>query len=285
MAATASDAAAGGATSHGNTLFVTRLPYTVTNTDLATFFSDVGPLRRAFVVTDRETRTSKGVGYVTFADAVDAEQCLEKLQGSSIDGSKRKIQLQWADRRVQGEERKSKSDAPKKSRDIDQRDPDAVRTIVVSGLSRCDPPADTKTLYKRARKIGDVESVEFVAVDGSVSSDVANIRFRTPNHAMDAVPKLHAHQFKGAQLSVEIKKRVDNARRREQHMRPETLEKQRKLLEKVERTSGVVPQSNIPLSRESRLIVRNLPFDVTEEDILAVFLPFGAVYDLSLIHI
>ena len=282
MAATASDAAAGGATSHGNTLFVTRLPYTVTNTDLATFFSDVGPLRRAFVVTDRETRTSKGVGYVTFADAVDAEQCLEKLQGSSIDGSKRKIQLQWADRRVQGEERKSKSDAPKKSRDIDQRDPDAVRTIVVSGLSRCDPPADTKTLYKRARKIGDVESVEFVAVDGSVSSDVANIRFRTPNHAMDAVPKLHAHQFKGAQLSVEIKKRVDNARRREQHMRPETLEKQRKLLEKVERTSGVVPQSNIPLSRESRLIVRNLPFDVTEEDILAVFLPFGAVYDVSM---
>ena len=268
-------------TSHGSTLFVTRLPYTVTNTDLATFFSNVGPLRRAFVVTDRDTHTSKGIGYVTFADSTDAARCLEQLQGASIDGSSKHIQLQWAERRTHGEERKQAA-ADKRPREIDQRDPDAVRTIVISGLLRCNPPADTKTIYKRVLKIGDVESVDFAPVDGSTSNDVAYVRFRTPNHAMSAIQKLHAHQFKGAQLNVDLKKRVDNSRRREQHMRPETLEKQRKVHEQIARTSGIAPSTNVPLSRSSRVIVRNLPFDLTEADLLAVFLPFGAVYDVSM---
>ena len=46
---------------HGNTLFVTRIPYNVTNTDLATFFSDIGHLRIAFVVTYKDRHESKVV--------------------------------------------------------------------------------------------------------------------------------------------------------------------------------------------------------------------------------
>lgn len=277
---------------HGNTLFVTRIPYTVTNTDLETFFSDVGPLRRAFVVTDKSTRQSKGVGYVTYTDAGDAEKALEKLQGASIDGSKRHIQLQWAEQKpsknnastAAREEGAAASNAPKRRSGaaLPERDPDAVRTIVVSGLAKCSPAADEKSIYKRARKIGDVESVKFAQDGETVSKDVALVVFRTPNHAMQAVPKLHAHQFKGAQLSVELKRKLDGALRRELHMRDETREKHKSRQDQIERFTGTAWPSTVGhLSRDSRLIIRNLPFDMTVEDLRAVFLPYGALYDVT----
>ena len=273
----------------GNTLFVTRIPYHVTNTDLETFFSDIGPLRRAFVVTDKETHKSKGVGYVTYTDAADAEKALEKLQGASLDGSKRHIQLQWADRKADFKSGKSTelkstpTQATSRHVVLPDRDPDAARTIVISGLAGCTPAADVKTIYKRVRKIGDVEQVKFAEHEGSESNDVAFVRFRTPNHAMNAINKLHAHQFKGSLLSVELKKRTDGALRREMHMRDDTRKKQHSIQEQIEQFSGkTLPVHQNHLDHASRLIVRNLPFDMSMEDLRAVFLPYGALYNVSL---
>ena len=273
----------------GNTLFVTRIPYHVTNTDLETFFSDIGPLRRAFVVTDKETHKSKGVGYVTYADAEDAEKALEKLQGASLDGSKRHVQLQWADRKSDLKSGKSTelkstpTQATSRHVVLPDRDPDAVRTIVISGLAGCTPAADEKTIYKRVRKIGDVEQVKFAEHEGSESNDVAFVRFRTPNHAINAINKLHAHQFKGSLLSVELKKRTDGALRREMHMRDDTRKKQHSIQEQIEQFSGkTLPVHQNQLDHASRLIVRNLPFDMSMEDLRAVFLPYGALYNVSL---
>jgi len=273
----------------GNTLFVTRIPYHVTNTDLETFFSDIGPLRRAFVVTDKETHKSKGVGYVTYTDAADAEKALEKLQGASLDGSKRHIQLQWADRKADFKSGKSTelkstpTQATSRHVVLPDRDPDAARTIVISGLAGCKPAADEKTIYKRVRKIGDVEQVKFAEHEGSESNDVAFVRFRTPNHAINAINKLHAHQFKGSLLSVELKKRTDGALRREMHMRDDTRKKQHSIQEQIEQFSGkTLPVHQNHLDHASRLIVRNLPFDMSMEDLRAVFLPYGALYNVSL---
>ena len=273
----------------GNTLFVTRIPYHVTNTDLETFFSDIGPLRRAFVVTDKETHKSKGVGYVTYTDAADAEKALEKLQGASLDGSKRHIQLQWADRKADFKSGKSTelkstpTQATSRHVVLPDRDPDAARTIVISGLAGCTPAADVKTIYKRVRKIGDVEQVKFAEHEGSESNDVAFVRFRTPNHAIKAINKLHAHQFKGSLLSVELKKRTDGALRREMHMRDDTRKKQHSIQEQIEQFSGkTLPVHQNHLDHASRLIVRNLPFDMSMEDLRAVFLPYGALYNVSL---
>ena len=273
----------------GNTLFVTRIPYHVTNTDLETFFSDIGPLRRAFVVTDKETHKSKGVGYVTYADAEDAEKALEKLQGASLDGSKRHVQLQWADRKSDLKSGKSTelkstpTQATSRHVVLPDRDPDAVRTIVISGLAGCTPAADEKTIYKRVRKIGDVEQVKFAEHEGPESNDVAFVRFRTPNHALKAINKLHGHQFKGSLLSVELKKRTDGALRREMHMRDDTRKKQHSIQEQIEQFSGkTLPVNQNQLDHASRLIVRNLPFDMSMDDLRAVFLPYGALYNVSL---
>jgi nucleolar protein 4 len=81
--------------------------------------------------------------------------------------------------------------------------------------------------------------------------------FSSPATAQDAVDKLHAHVFKGALLSVTLKKHLQST-------------------VKAPRTSTPIP------SRANRLIVRNLPFDITEPDLRAVFLPHGSIYSIDI---
>ena len=79
-----------------STLFVSNLPYTVTSTDLQTLFSDLAPVRSAFVVLEPGTRTSKGVGYVSFAIKEDAATALDQVakDGLLLDG--RSLRVGWA---------------------------------------------------------------------------------------------------------------------------------------------------------------------------------------------
>ncbi|PWN30554.1 hypothetical protein BDZ90DRAFT_17291 [Jaminaea rosea] len=296
-------AAAAADSARKSTLFVSRLPFSATTTDLQTLFSDVGPLRRAFVVTDPNTKTSKGVGYVTFAVPEDAERALTELQGRKLDG-KRAIAISWADAKPAKGETYSAEDiaarkrqrvaapasgppAAARTHDPTAKDPDAIRTVILSGLATCKPAADSKTLYKRARKIGDVENVLYPFAN---DSDVAHVVFRTPNHAAEAVTKLHAHTFKGAQLSAVLKKRADGAAKLNARMRPETKERMEKMRLEVAanskgQTAAPLPQlDSIPVAgvkHDSRLIIRNLPFDVDAADLRAVFLPFGPVYKID----
>ena len=72
---------------------------------------------------------------------------------------------------------------------------------------------------------------------------IAHAVFKTPSAAMRAVEKLHAHIFKGSLLSVALKKRVDSVTKPGKVAKPGD--------------HAVAP------SRASRLIVRNLPWDVS----------------------
>ena len=73
----------------------------------------------------------------------------------------------------------------------------------------------------------------------------AHAVFKTPSAAMRAVEKLHAHIFKGSLLSVALKKRVDSVTK-----------------PKVSKSAENGAVSTVAPSRASRLIVRNLPWDV-----------------------
>ena len=71
--------------------------------------------------------------------------------------------------------------------------------------------------------------------------------FSGPGDALKAVEKLHAHVFKGGILSVTLKKRV----------------------EALTRATDSKKQTAVP-SRGSRLIVRNLPWNVRGNSLLSV---------------
>ncbi|KAG1838824.1 hypothetical protein DFJ58DRAFT_615370, partial [Suillus subalutaceus] len=59
------------------TLFVSNLPYDATSTDLQTTFSDLAPVRYAFVVSKKGSGESKGFGYVSFSIKEDAQTAFD----------------------------------------------------------------------------------------------------------------------------------------------------------------------------------------------------------------
>ncbi|KAI8970566.1 hypothetical protein BD414DRAFT_252504 [Trametes punicea] len=257
---------------HGSTLFVSNLPYTATSTDLKTLFSDIAPVRTAFVVLEHGAGHSKGVGYVSFAIREDAAMAIDKIskEGIVLDG--RSLRVQWAGSKNKdhehGEEAKkqaSKPAVPRPPKPAGPSDPLAIRTVVIAGLPE---GVDSKALWKKIRKLPGAEKVEWPVKTQSGEEDrsTAHALFDTPAAANEAVNKLHAHVFKGSLLSATLKKRLDG------------LAKVAKAKAKQSAKSTAVPAPN----RNSRLIVRNLPFDITEQDLRAIFLPYGPIYSVHI---
>ncbi|CAG8973772.1 hypothetical protein HYALB_00006317 [Hymenoscyphus albidus] len=75
------------------TLFVRSLPAVATSDALTELFSQNYPLKHATVVMDTETKQSKGYGFVTFADAEDAQRAVEEFNGQSFMGRKMRIEV------------------------------------------------------------------------------------------------------------------------------------------------------------------------------------------------
>ncbi|XP_074570750.1 multiple RNA-binding domain-containing protein 1 [Curcuma longa] len=67
-------------------LFIRNLPYTATEDDLAELFSQFGELSEVHLVVDKDTKRSKGIGYVLYALPDSAIRALEELDNSIFQG-------------------------------------------------------------------------------------------------------------------------------------------------------------------------------------------------------
>ncbi|TFK23811.1 hypothetical protein FA15DRAFT_641937 [Coprinopsis marcescibilis] len=259
---------------HGSTLFISNLPYTATSVDLQTLFSDIAPVRTAFVVTEQGTGVSKGVGYVSFAIKEDAESCLAKINEEGLDIAGRALRVQWAGKKPtmkETKEKEARGDVEKKPKPAQAKtyvktahDPLAIRTVIVTGLPS---PLDSQTLWKKIRKCAGAEKLIYPAKLANDEEDptTAHVIFVKPSNASEAVTKLHAHVYKGSLLSVTLKKRLENLSK-----------------PAAKKTAGDAPAGKAAPSRASRLIVRNLPFNATENDLRALFLPHGPVHSITM---
>lgn len=70
----------------GNRIFVGGLPWAVGDNELRTHFESCGDITDAVVVMDRESGRSKGFGFVTFESDDSAQNAIESLDGSEMDG-------------------------------------------------------------------------------------------------------------------------------------------------------------------------------------------------------
>ena len=76
-------------------IYVGNLPYSATREDIAALFRPYGDVRDVRLITDRETRRSKGFAFVTMPDA-EARRAIEALNGNPLDG--RRLRVNAADR-------------------------------------------------------------------------------------------------------------------------------------------------------------------------------------------
>jgi len=67
-------------------LFVGGLSWGTTDEALRGAFAKFGEISEAKVVTDRDTGRSRGFGFVTFEDNAAADEAIEAMNGSNLDG-------------------------------------------------------------------------------------------------------------------------------------------------------------------------------------------------------
>src|SRR5689334_15734799 len=67
-------------------LFVGSLAWATTDDSLSSFFSQVGTVTSARVITDRATGRSKGFGFVEMSSDDEAQKAIAELNGKDLDG-------------------------------------------------------------------------------------------------------------------------------------------------------------------------------------------------------
>lgn len=69
-----------------NKLFVGGLSWDTTDDSLKNFFSQIGNVVSARVITDKYSGRSKGFGFVEMSSEQDAEKAIQQLNGQNLDG-------------------------------------------------------------------------------------------------------------------------------------------------------------------------------------------------------
>ena len=67
-------------------LYVGGLSYDTVDSELRTFFEQVGTVQSASVVTDRDSGRSKGFGFVEMSTDAETRQAVSDLNGKSLGG-------------------------------------------------------------------------------------------------------------------------------------------------------------------------------------------------------
>jgi RNA recognition motif-containing protein len=69
-------------------LFVGSLPWSVNDAELKSLFEPFGNVQSAKVITDKQTRRSKGFGFVEFETEAEASAAINALNDSEVKGRK-----------------------------------------------------------------------------------------------------------------------------------------------------------------------------------------------------
>ncbi len=67
-------------------IFTGNLSYSMAETELRELFEEFGEVTSAKIITDRETRRSKGFGFVEMSDKESALKAIEELNGQAVNG-------------------------------------------------------------------------------------------------------------------------------------------------------------------------------------------------------
>ena len=69
-------------------IYVGNLPYQTSESDLSNLFGQYGAVEKATIIKDRETKRSKGFGFVEMPDSSAASSAIDALNGQEFNGRK-----------------------------------------------------------------------------------------------------------------------------------------------------------------------------------------------------
>jgi nucleolar protein 4 len=278
--------------SDARTIFVRGLDVTVNDDLLSETFSSVGPVKHAFTVKKKgSTGHHKGFGFVQFALEEDAVRAVQEMHGTRLAG--RAIKLEGARKRATFEERKKEKISKQNTEDLDQTDNGqeaGERGGKGKGEKAPKPQARPKnvnaaTEEERKRKHNLVKTV---AVGGMKDTDVEGmIKFaKSLKFKGKVLPVVDAIHPVEASLVRQYRLEHDGCSGVVVFLQYQTVKDALsavRLLHGVQKkfTPGKKSGHVVLWARQvsgdglylkkHRVVVRNLPFDVTEEDLKVAF--------------
>ena len=72
-------------------IYIGNMPFSLTESDLEELFAEFGVVSSARVISDRDTRRSKGFGFVEMSNQAEAEEAIRQLEGKEVDGRNLKV--------------------------------------------------------------------------------------------------------------------------------------------------------------------------------------------------
>ncbi|KAM1151744.1 hypothetical protein FF1_034453 [Malus domestica] len=289
-----------------STIFVSNLPFSFTKSQLEETFSDIGPIRRCFLVMKKGSTEHHGFGFVQFAVTEDANRAVELKNGLSIGG--RKIAAKHAMHRAPLEQRRPKTnqgtdveETVKTENDKDgdnsqgEKDASKLQERVVTLEKNTKKPVKTRKAAAlsnvQVAKVGGSEKqrvARTVIFGGLLNAGMAEDVHRKAREIGDVcsitypLPKeeLEQHGLVQDGCKMDASSVLCNSVR--------SAHASVSMLHQKEIKGGIVWARQLggegSKTQKWKLIVRNLPFKAKENEINNMFSPAGFVWDVFIPH-
>ncbi|KAG2131518.1 hypothetical protein BD769DRAFT_1451334 [Suillus cothurnatus] len=267
--------------SHGSTLFVSNLPYDATSTDLQTTFSDLAPVRYAFVVSKKGSGESKGFGYVSFSIKEDAQAAFDTVSTEGIEINGRKLRVKWADKKMDKDEFESSKERVKKEKSRNSKSTvvkEKKREAKIQEVKKQEVKQqkvikqETEKREQKVQKQEEKANLEDVS-ESDAKSDVIEEGDVKMVDVEESEAELSGDEDDEEQLGLHEDEHSDGDEDEDEDIEDDD-EKEAISLEHHRRPmKPQLPQTDTGTT----LFIRNIPFIATEDELRALFRTFGAL--------
>nr|CDP32578.1 Putative nucleolar protein [Podospora anserina S mat+] len=255
-------------------LFVRSLPPSATSESLTNFFSQHYPVKHATVVLDPKTKTSRGYGFVSFADPEDAIEAKIKLNNELLDG--RRLRLDIAQPRLRDAAKVSTEVAARVVTEKRQREEELAEQRKAPKLIIRNLPWSIKSSEQLAKLFQPFGKIKFADLPNSKGklSGFGFVTLRGRKNAEKALEAINGKEIDGRTVAVDwaVDKQTWEQHKEEEEGGEETktekkkAKKAKKEEEKEEEEDPNMTQEDRDLANFFKNYGKNLEDEVEDDD-------------------
>ncbi|XP_032257520.1 RNA-binding protein 28 isoform X2 [Phoca vitulina] len=185
----------------GLTLFVGRLPPSARSEQLEELFSQVGPVKQCFVVTEKGSKACRGFGYVTFSMLEDVQRALKEI--TTFEGCKINVTIAKKKQRNKFKEKVENENSEPPKKEVKPKKPkvaDKKARLIIRNLSFKCSEDDLKTVFAQ---YGAVLEVNIPRKPDGKMRGFAFVQFKNLLEAGKALKSMNMKEIKGRTVAVD----------------------------------------------------------------------------------